>query len=257
MRPILIVTHLEDRQDGLVGECFELAGSPVLACNPYDRATVPALDEVAGVVSLGGRQSATQVDRDPFLAGEVALLAAALRHDVPVLGMCLGAQLLAVAAGGRVTAMGRMYAGWPELDPLPAASSDPVFGGLPSRMPVLRWHEDVIELPAGAIPLATAPVPGADLFRVGPAAWGSQAHLELTPAMLMGWLAGAHDVAEIQAAGHDIEEFRAESAIRLEAQMAASRPAFAAFAAIVQAGERERRRAPGSPPEPEASVRDR
>lgn len=229
MKPALIITHLPDRAVGLVRDCLQAAGCAVMERNPGDSVPLPSLDEISGVVSLGGRQSATRVDGDPFLTAEVRLLAQALERGVPALGMCLGAQLLAVAAGGRVSAMGRMNAGWPALDTLAPAGRDPVFGGFPARLPVLKWHEDMIELPPGAGELGVTPGPGAALFRVGPAAWGSQPHLELTPAMLDGWLTEPDDVAEIEAAGHDIEQFREMSRDHLEVQMAAARPMFYAF----------------------------
>ncbi len=229
VKPALIITHLQDRAVGLVRGCLEAAGCLVMERNPGDRHPLPSLNEISRVVSLGGRQSATRVDSDPFLEAEVTLLAEALHCRVPVLGMCLGAQLLAVAAGGRVTAMGRMNAGWPEMDTLPTVGGDPVFGAFPARLPVLKWHEDMIDLPAGADELGITPGPGAALFRVGPAAWGSQPHLELTPTMLDGWLTDPADVAEIEAAGHDIKHFRRTSRGHLEVQMAAARPMFYAF----------------------------
>jgi GMP synthase (glutamine-hydrolysing) len=234
VKPTLIITHLPDRGVGIVREALQDAGGTVIERNPGDREVLPAANEIAGIVTLGGRQSATRVDEDPFLAAEVALLEAALEQRVPVLGMCLGAQLLAVAAGGRVSHTGRMNAGWPELTLLPAAAHDPVFGRpggrFPSRLPVLKWHEDIIELPPQATELATTPGPGAALFRVGASAWGSQAHLELTPSMLInGWLVDPPDVAEIEGAGHRIDDFRSASRAHLEIQMAAARPMFTAF----------------------------
>jgi GMP synthase-like glutamine amidotransferase len=112
----------------------------------------------------------------------------------------------------------------------PTAGADPLFGAFPERLPVLKWHEDIIEMPPGATELATTPGPGAALFRVGESAWGSQAHLELTESMLIeGWTVDADDIAEIEGAGHRIEEFRAASRGHLVAQMAAARPMFTAF----------------------------
>lgn len=242
MKPALIVTHLEDRQTGLVRGCLEGAGLPVTGWNPLDDRPPPALDGIAGLVSLGGRMSATAIDRHPFLVAEVELMRGALSAEVPILGMCLGAQLLAVASGGRVTTMERLYVGWPELSMLGAAREDPVFGGLRSGLPVLKWHEDAIAVPDDAVLLGTTdPVPGATLFRVGSAAWGSQMHLELTPPMLLdGWLAEPEGIGEIESVGHNIDRFRAESARRLERQMASSKPLFSRFAALVLTPERER-----------------
>jgi len=235
MNPVLVVSHLEDRQSGLAGESLKAVGCPVREWNPLDDAPAPALHQIAGIVSLGGRESATALDRHPFLAAEVELMRSALAEDVPILGMCLGAQLLAVAAGGRVTRLESMYVGWPELSLLPAAGEDPVLGSMGARLPVLKWHEDVIELPPEAVVLGVTETPGTALFRIGRAAWGSQAHLELTPPMLLdGWLTDVGGIAEIESAGHQIEAFRAESARRLPIQMAIARPVFEGFARLVQ-----------------------
>jgi GMP synthase-like glutamine amidotransferase len=233
--PALIITHLPDREVGIVREALEASGCAVIECNPGDSETLPSAEEIAGVVTLGGRQSATRVAQDPFLAAEVNLLKQALERRVPVLGMCLGAQLLAVAAGGSVSHAGHMNAGWPQLRILPAGADDPLFGAFPARLPVLKWHEDIIEMPSEATELGTTPGPGAALFRVGPCAWGSQAHLELTPSMLIeGWTADPADIAEIEGAGHRIEDFRAQSRSHLVNQMAAARPMFTAFGRLAQ-----------------------
>ena len=124
---------------------------------------------------------------------------AALADEVPVFGMCLGAQLLGVAAGGRVTKMDELYVGWPELSLLPPAADDPLFGGVSTGLGVLKWHEDMIDAPRDADLLGTTPGPGAALFRVGPSAWGSQMHLEVTPPMLLdGWLSEPRGMSEVR-----------------------------------------------------------
>jgi GMP synthase-like glutamine amidotransferase len=236
VRPALIITHLPDRQVGIVREALQAAGCAVIERNPGDAEPLPGAQEIAGVVTLGGRQSATRVAQDPFLVAEMQLLQSALAQRVPVLGMCLGAQLLAVAAGGAAVYSGQMNAGWPQLSTLPAAAGDPLFGAFPQRLPVLAWHEDIIEMPPQATELAVTPGPGAALFRVGDSAWGSQAHLELTPAMLIeGWTVDPSDVAEIEGAGHRIADFRAQSRDHLVGQMAAARPMFTAFGRLVSA----------------------
>jgi GMP synthase-like glutamine amidotransferase len=230
MRPVLIVTHLADRQVGLVRDALRASGCAVIERHAAAGDTLPAAGEIAGIVSLGGRQSATRVEHDRFLAAEVALLQAALDDEVPVLGMCLGAQLLAVASGGEVFNTGQFYADWPDLVLLPAAASDPVFGGLPPRLPVLKWHEDVIELPDEQLLLGRSEGPGAALFRIGSSAWGSQPHLELTPELLVdAWLADPAEAADVTAAGHDLDEFCSRSRELLVGQMAAARPMFEAF----------------------------
>jgi GMP synthase-like glutamine amidotransferase len=236
MQPALIVTHLDDREVGLVREALRAAGCQVIERNPGDPEPLPAVAEISGMVSLGGRQSAIRADEDPFLSAEVTLMRSALADDVPVLGMCLGAQLLAVAARGEVVHTGHMYAGWPDLVVSPDAAGDPVFGGFPARLPVLKWHEDVINLPAGGRLLGSCQGPGAALFRVGSSGWGSQPHLELTSEMLVdGWLADPEEAADVVAAGHDLDEFRARSRRLLIGQVAAARPMFESFGRIAAA----------------------
>lgn len=236
MRPVVIITHLEDHDSGLVRETLERDGCAVAESNALDKSRLPSPGDVSGIVSLGGLQSATEADSDPFLRAEVELLRAALADQVPVLGMCLGAQLLSVAAGGRVTRMDELYVGWPELSLIPQAADDPLFGPLSPGLPVLKWHGDMIEVPAAADVLGTTPSPGAALFRVGPAAWGSQMHLEVTPPMLLdGWLSEQRGMGDVQAAGYDLDAFRADSARLVEVQMAAARPIVTRFAELTHA----------------------
>lgn len=236
MRPVLIITHLEDRHSGLVGDTLERAGCSVLECNALDNAALPSPGEVSGIVSLGGLMSATEADSDPFLAAEVDLMRGALSAQVPILGMCLGAQLLAVASGGRVSTMDRLYVGWPELTLLPPAQDDALFGALEPRLPVLKWHEDMIDVSSDAILLGTTPSPGAALFRIGPAAWGSQMHLEVTPPMLLdGWLAEPRGIMDIESAGYELGAFRAQSARQVEVQMPAAHSVLTRFAQLTLA----------------------
>jgi GMP synthase-like glutamine amidotransferase len=233
MRPTLIITHLTDRDSGLVEQVLAEHGLPVVACDALEQASLPAIDELGAIVSLGGSMSATELHRHPFLAEEVGFLRAALERRLPILGLCLGAQLLALAGGGLVSKIGRLCLGWPRLSMLAEARRDPVFAELPAGLPVLKWHEDRIDAPPGAAVLASSP-PGTALFRVGTVAWGSQMHLEVTPSMLLdGWLTEASGVAKIEAAGRPIADFHAECSARLPAQMAAARQVFSRFAGLI------------------------
>jgi len=234
VRPTLVITHLADRDSGLVEDAL-MRAAPVRRFDALAAEPLPALHEIAGIVTLGGRQSATAVASDPALAAEVALLRRALDEEVPVLGFCLGAQLLAVAGGGHVRALGEMRAGWPQLRRLPSCAQDPVFAEFPDELRVLRWHEDLIEAPGSATQLGTTPGPGDALYRLGAAAWGSQAHLELTPALLVDtWLTQPRGVVEVQAAGHRIDDFARDSRRLLAPQMAAARRALQRFAILLR-----------------------
>jgi GMP synthase (glutamine-hydrolysing) len=234
MKPVLVITHLEDRDSGLVRPALEQAGVTVHQVDKAAGERLPAIGEIGGMVALGGRESATRVVGDVFLEEEVALMAGALERRMPVLGLCLGAQLLAVAGGGVVAPVGRLVAEWDPLTLTAEGRSDPVFGALPDGLPALKWHEDMIEPPPGARILATGAGPGTALFALGANAWGSQAHLEVTPHLLVDtWIAQPGGAAEIEGAGHPVAEFRAESLTRLQGQMPAGREAFSRFARSV------------------------
>jgi GMP synthase-like glutamine amidotransferase len=132
----------------------------------------------------------------PFLAPEIALLATCVARDQPVLGICLGAQLLAAGAGARVYPNTRTgpdgrsivarEVGWGEVD-LVGAHGQPVLAGLPARPLVLHWHGDTFDLPAGAVHLASTPACRHQAFRLGRQV-GLQFHCELEPATIATWV---------------------------------------------------------------------
>jgi GMP synthase (glutamine-hydrolysing) len=158
------------------------------------------LDGFDGMVVLGGPQSALDDEHtSPELVGVRELLREALAADFPTLAVCLGAQLLAQAGGGRV----REGIDGPEVGALlvakrDAADSDPVFGPLPLTPDVMQFHHDEIsELPADATLLASSPMYANQAFRVGRHVYGLQFHIETTPEVIHEW--AARDVVGVAA----------------------------------------------------------
>lgn len=154
---------------------------------------LPAHDEVAGAVVMGGPMNVDETDRHPELAAEREWLAEALHREMPLLGICLGAQLLARALGAEV----RPGEG-PELGFAPVeidAPDDPILGGLAPSTTVLHWHGDVFDLPEGAAALATSAKTEIQAFRKGNA-WGVLFHPEADFALLEAWLAVPEMVRE-------------------------------------------------------------
>jgi GMP synthase (glutamine-hydrolysing) len=241
MRPVLIFTETDDRRTGLIGEGLQRAGCPIVEANPHDGVPQWSISELSAIVAMGGLKSAIDADGDPFMAAEVQLMRDALVSETPVLGFCLGAQLLAAASGGHVSRVGHMYLGWTQFSPLPAAADDPLFYGLPSGLPVLEWHEDMFSVAPDALMLGTTTGPGDALYRVGPAAWGCQAHIEVTPPMLLGsWLHADKAREEMLESGYEPAAFREECRDRLATQIASVRPVFERFGELVRARERDR-----------------
>ena len=185
---ILSICHPGGGTSGVFHAGAADAGCAIEEWTPAERPRPPRpLGDYAALIVLGGDQNVCEQDRFPYLAEELALLREWLPSGRPVLGVCLGAQLLADAAGGRVARASERELGWLDVDLLPAAGSDPVLGWAPRRVTALQWHSYLVEPPPGATVLACSPVcPQA--YRVGEA-WGVQFHPEVDAAILDGWLA--------------------------------------------------------------------
>jgi GMP synthase-like glutamine amidotransferase len=192
---VLVVEHVPHEGPYAIGAALEAAGLPVRVCRTWAGEPVP--DTLAGVVALvvmGGPMAA--YEDFTGRAAELALLRAALAAEVPALGVCLGAQLLAVAAGGgaRPGEAGAQI-GWGEVRTGRDARTDPLFADVPERLRVLHWHGDTVDLPAGATPLASCDRCRVQAFRIGGAAWGLQFHLEVDKAAVDAFAAACPEEA--------------------------------------------------------------
>jgi GMP synthase-like glutamine amidotransferase len=183
-----------------------------------------------GIVVLGGEQNVVDAPRLRYLRDEISLIGEALERRQPVLGVCLGAQLLVAAAGGEVVRVTEPEIGWYEVHALPEAAADPVFGALPERFTPYCWHSYGVELPEDATLLARSEV-CTHGFRLGESAWGVQFHPEVTREILLGWFASYRDDADAVALGFEPQRAEAELAERLGPGEALGRRLFGAFAA--------------------------
>jgi GMP synthase (glutamine-hydrolysing) len=199
MREIIVLQHLNRegpgfiadlcRARGLVVECRRLdLGEPV----PRELALDQSLLVMGGSMGVGDRDD----PRFPFLAREIDLLRLALAREQPVLGICLGAQLLAAAAGARVFPNQRRdengvpkplrEVGFGQVRLL-GRDTEPALAGLPAELPVLHWHGDTFDLPTGAVRLAETNACANQAFRLGARAFGLQFHVETDAALVRTW----------------------------------------------------------------------
>jgi len=156
------------------------------------------------VMVFGGAMHPDQDAEHPWLAGEARFLESALADGVPLLGVCLGAQLIARAAGGLVGPAGTPEVGWFEVSRTHGAD-DPVIGALPGRFRAFQWHYYTFELPAGAVQLASSAA-ARQAYRLGDRVWGIQFHAEVDRTMLDRWLReGEEELPK------PVEELRAET----------------------------------------------
>ena len=145
-----------------------------------------SLESIDGVVSLGGHMNALQDEEFPFLKQETDFLREVMRAGVPSLGICLGAQLTARAAGERVTKMAAMERGCLHVTLTAEGINDPLFRDFPPSPPVFHWHNDTFGLPRGSVLLATSPACKNQAFRLGDS-WAVQFHPEVTSATVKTW----------------------------------------------------------------------
>jgi GMP synthase (glutamine-hydrolysing) len=228
---IACLHHLKEPFSGHAGRVLRAAGARLDERDLRRGDPLPALEELDGLLSLGGEQSVVDIAGDEVLLGEAELLREAVHGEVPVLGVCLGAQVLAHALGGRVAHLPRRLLAWAPLERLPAAAGDPVVGALPPGAAGLHWNEDGIEPPAGAVELLRRPAAGAEAFRVGARAWGVQFHPEVDAQALEGWYRG-WPYAPGQA-GVSVAAAHAADSRGLPGQRALSEAIFGGFAGVV------------------------
>ncbi len=145
------------------------------------------LDEYDAVFAFGGVMNTHEEQSHPWLQEENLLIQRFLDRGVPLLGICLGGQLIAKAADASIREAAEPEIGWYDLELLPDSDDDPVFGGLPAVMTAFQWHFYCFDLPGGAVPLAASPA-CLQAFRLGERAWGLQFHCEVTREMLNLWI---------------------------------------------------------------------
>ena len=158
---------------------------------------------------------------------EKRLIGELIERDVPVLGVCLGAELVAEVAGGRTVENRAPHIGWAESTLTEAGREDPVLGALPPSFHCFQWHSYACEIPAGGVRLAVEDS-RLDAFRVGDA-WGVQFHAEVTPEIIAGWMGLLETHQDAADAGFEVGPARDETARRIAASGEVGRTLFAAF----------------------------
>jgi GMP synthase (glutamine-hydrolysing) len=181
MTRVYALQHLAAEPLGIIGEALEAVGIDAEYVRLFAGEPVPDnMRDVAGLVVMGGSMSVYEQDQYPFLAHEIRLIEATLKAEKPVLGICLGSQLLATALGASVMKGDWKEIGWFPVTLTEAAAGDPVFHGLDRTFTAYHWHGDVFELPAGATALASSAQTQCQAFAYEERAYGLLFHLEAT-----------------------------------------------------------------------------
>jgi len=183
VRSVLAIQHVEPETTGLIGEVLAEGGARLTTVRVFEGEPVPP--DIAphdALVVMGGPMGVYEADRYPHLANEIELIHRAVESDVPVLGVCLGSQLLAAALGSRVRPA-RKELGWLPVTLTTEGKADPLFAGLPATFTVLHWHGDAFDPPPGSISLASSEATPCQAFRHGPHV-GFLFHMEMSEGMI-------------------------------------------------------------------------
>lgn len=203
MARIMVLKHVAAEPLGLLDPMIRARGHRIRYVNFQRHPDAePELDRYQALVVLGGPMHVTESDRYPHLRTECRLIEQALTERIPILGICLGAQLLAHVLGARVAPARRPEIGWYPVRPREgAAAADPVLHPLDGERPVFQWHSYGFDIPNGAVHLAESDdCPGQAMAYDG-VAWGFQFHLELDEGLIRRWLSSPGYLGELAASG--------------------------------------------------------
>jgi GMP synthase (glutamine-hydrolysing) len=232
VKPLVSIENEGLAHLGVAEETFQDQGLEVEHVRAWKGDEPPPLDRVGAVVSLGGEMNVDQDDIYPYLASERTYLAEAVDRDIPVLGICLGGQLLARALGAEVVQASQPELGFVPLRLTPEGHRDPVLSALADGDRMFQWHVDSFELPLGSVLLATGDHGGNQVFRAGRRAWGVQFHPEVTAEELDQWLELVEGVE--QTYGRSKASIQEEIRRELPAQQERARALFRRFADVAR-----------------------
>jgi GMP synthase (glutamine-hydrolysing) len=209
MKKLLVLQHVAHELLGTLNPLLKSAGFRLRYVNfARHPEAQPSLDGYHGLVVLGGPMSVNDTDRLPHLITEMKLIEAAMRRNLPVLGICLGAQLIAKTLGAAVYPGKEKEIGWYDISPTKEAESDPLFVKFRRAEKIFQWHGDTFDIPRSTAHLAFSTLCANQAFRYGTCVYGLQFHLEVDEPMIHRWLRVDENQTEIAALGGKIDADR-------------------------------------------------
>lgn len=231
MARICVLQNVAGENLGIIAQVLQSTGLEPEYVRTWAGDPVPRyMKDAAGLVVLGGPMGVYDAPRLPFLMDSMRLIDQALKHERPVLGICLGSQLLATVLGSTVRRAGRRELGWLPVALTGDAHADLLWSGSPHRFTAFHWHGDVFDLPAGGTRLASSELTDCQAFVHGLGAYGFLFHLEVTEKTVSDMVGAAAD--ELSQAGADGSEIVGQTPAQIHGLHAVGRPVFQNWAAL-------------------------
>jgi len=188
MKPILVIQHVEHEGLGTITDVMARKRLvPIFIKVSKGDAVPETIDDYSALILMGGPMGVYESDIYPFINDEVSLIKDCLKKNAPVLGICLGSQLIAKAAGANVYKGKKKEIGWYELRLTEHGKIDELFNGLPDEFTVFQWHGDTFDIPDGCRCIASSSLFPNQIIKVGENVYGLQFHLEVTEDMIRNW----------------------------------------------------------------------
>ncbi len=184
---LIVLQHVPYEGPGLIEDMLKGRGLPYKIIDVPEEGVPLGVAGFTGIISMGGPMSVN--DGTMEIEKEKGLLLEAIGRGIPILGVCLGAQLIASAMGARVYAGDQPEVGWGEVTLTQSGMVDPLMAGVDHVLPVLHWHGDTFDLPEGTVNLASSDKYQNQAFRAGTNTYGVQFHLEIDDEMVREWVA--------------------------------------------------------------------
>lgn len=241
MRKVLVFQHVANEILGTLNPALKQQGLRIRYVNfERDPNATPSIDKYNGLIVLGGYMGVYEADQYTHIKTEMKLIEEALKKDVPVLGICLGAQILAHVLGSEVRKAPEKEMGWYDIELTTAGENAPLLSHFKKTEKVFQMHGDTFDIPKSCEHLAQSKICPAQAFSYGRKAYGLQFHLEVDEAMISRWLNNPRNQQDIESSGGKVseEQMKADTAKYLQNSLNLSQQTFQKFIDLFEMKER-------------------
>jgi GMP synthase-like glutamine amidotransferase len=194
---VIVIKHVIQEGPGFIADFLKEKRVSIKTIELEKGQALPQnFSNIKAVISMGGPMNVYEEEKYPFLKEEDTFLGDVIKNNIPFLGICLGAQLLAKSCGAEIKKNTCREIGWFKVKLTQIGISDPLFEGMDEEFEVFQWHEDQFQIPKNGILLATSHFCPHQVLKVGKCAYGFQFHIEVTPQMVESWVEDERDALD-------------------------------------------------------------